>query len=343
MAVKNISSDQYTNPLVFEQESERLFSLHWWLIGCDAELDQTGSYISAEVGGARVFVVRDANGSLNGFHNICRHRAGPIVSDDKGVCPGKLLVCQYHGWSYDFTGGLVNAHDQTAFCDKTQLGLLPVRVEVWNQMVFVCLGDRAPSLLQWLGPIADQITNFLGAVPFVFYDSIEKTGDTNWKCYGDNACEGYHVAMVHKVLSETTENEEIELFCEPNGQYVWFDVTYVDTSIDRSRSGKGLWIYKFPGLLIHCSEFGFNAECVMPVSVGKIKINRWFWGDKSALSKASLSEKDMLLSASQVIDEDIRICAQVYENLCSGFVQPGSLSQVNEPGTIFFQQLVNDL
>ncbi len=343
MGVKNISADQYTSPTVFAQESENLFSLHWWLIGSDAELDQKGSYITAEIGGARIFVIRDEEGGINGFHNICRHRAGPIVVDNKGICSGKLLVCQYHGWSYDFAGRLVNAHDQTASCDKAQLGLTPVRVGVWNRMVFVCLSDCAPSLLQWLGPVADRVTRFLGAESFLYHDSIEKVASTNWKCYGDNACEGYHVGMVHKTLGQATENEKIDLYCEPDGKYVWFDVTYSNTLVDQSRSGKGLWIYKFPGLLIHCSEFGYNGECVMPVSAGSTNINRWFWINQNALSEAMVDKQDLLRSACQVIDEDIRICEQVFVNLSSGFAQSGPLSQVNEPGTIFFQQLVNDL
>ena len=145
------------------------------------------------------------------------------------------------------------------------------------------------------------------------------------------------------MLRQATASEEISLFCEPDGKYVWFDVTYKDNSADQSRSGKGLWIYKFPGLLIHCSEFGYNAECVMPLSFNRIKINRWFWINQPALSGASIDKHELLDSASQVIDEDIRICEQVFDNLCSGFAEAGPLSQLNEPGTIFFQQLVCDL
>ena len=94
---------------------------------------------------------------------------------------------------------------------------------------------------------------------------------------------------------------------------------------------------QIPGLLIHCSSFGINAECVLPVNEKEIKITRWFWTNKNAMQAASMEMDKLITSASEVIDEDIQICEQVFANLESGFAESGPLSQANEPGTIFFR------
>ncbi|MBX2882320.1 MAG: Rieske 2Fe-2S domain-containing protein [Granulosicoccus sp.] len=337
----NLPVKKYTDSAVFEEESKLLFEQHWWLIGTTSSVDQKGKYISARLGTATLFVLCNEQGELKGFHNICRHRAGPIVVDEQGTCPGKLLICQYHGWSYDFSGKLVNAHGLTQSIDPAKTQLKKVRVETWNQMVFVTLGDAAPSLLHWLGTVAERVETFLQSQNLTAQGVIKKNAHTNWKCYGDNACEGYHVGLVHKTLGQSASNEKIDLHCEPEGEYVYFDVTYEDSQKDQSRTGKGLWIYKFPGLLIHCSKYGMNAECVLPQSEKQINITRWFWNNQDALEADSIEVTDLIDSASDVMDEDIQICEQVFTNLESGYAEPGPLSKVNEPGTIFFQKLVS--
>ena len=243
----NLSPERYFAADVFARESTVLFEHHWWLIGSTSQLTKRGQYLSTKIGRANIFVICNAQGELKGFHNICRHRAGPIVTEESGECPGKLLICQYHGWSYDFSGKLINAHDQTQSIEKLRMHLKPVRVAVWNQMVFVTLSDATPPLPQWLGSVAERVTEFIQDQVLTFHDVIHKTAKTNWKCYGDNACEGYHVGIVHKTLGQTASSEKIDLHCEPQGQYVRFDVTYENSEADQSRTGKGLWIYKFPG------------------------------------------------------------------------------------------------
>jgi hypothetical protein len=122
---------------------------------------------------------------------------------------------------------------------------------------------------------------------------------------------------------------------------VGFDVTYGDGK-DESRAGKGFWIYKFPGLLLHFAEYSFNAESVFPVDANSICLQRWFWSHAEKAAQHGVDTASIRPNSEQVIDEDIMICERVQTNLACGAYPGGLLSEQQEPGTIYFQQLVRD-
>lgn len=337
---KALAPEYYCRPDIFDQEQIHIFSQHWWLVGATHELAQAGDYIARKVGKFPVFIVRDEAGAFRGFHNTCRHRAGPIVSECRGRCPGKLLVCQYHGWSYDFQGGLKNAHSLNDLINKKDYSLYSIRVEIWNGLIFACTSAEAVGLSEWLGDIEQIAARFPATSTLSQHGILEKKGSCNWKCYGDNSCEGYHVGLVHQTLRTNTSNDRIKLGCFDNGQFVGFDVTYSASTEDSTRQGSGYWIYKFPGLLLHFSEFTFNAECVMPVKQDQIELSRWFWVDSENAALRGVRPDEIIESASTIMDEDLSICEKVYANLDAGKYQPGTLCSENEPGTIFLQKLI---
>ena len=338
-----VPPSRYVEADTFDHEQNHLFSAHWWLIGIETDFSQSGDYICSSLGRASVIVVRDEQGGLRGYHNICRHRAGPLVKESKGRCRRNLLVCRYHGWCYDLQGRLRNAHTLQDRIDPEENGLLPVRVASWNGLVFVCAGEAAPALEVWLGDLPRLASSFPAIADMLFQQKVERIARTNWKCYGDNSCEGYHVSMVHQALSDATSGERIDISSNDPDQYVRFDVQYTPTEDDPSRHGRGLWIYKFPGLLLHFSEYGFNAESVVPVAVGELSISRWFWFDKGETARLAVDPRAMVASSAKVIDEDIDICERVYRNMCSGYARTGMVSVEDEPGTAAFQQWVSGL
>lgn len=332
----------YCDAEVFAKEQEPLFTQHWWLIGSQSELEAKGDYIATNLGRHPVFVVRDHQHRLQGFHNVCRHRAGPLITDSNGNISSNLLVCQYHGWSYDLQGRLINAHRLNTCINKAEHSLYPIRVSAWNGMVFASLGHDAPDLIEWLGEITEIAQPFPATASMVPLHTLEKSGNTNWKCYGDNSCEGYHVGLVHKALDSSMDQDAVTIHCYEKGKFVGFDVTYRASITDPSRHGKGLWIYKFPGLLLHFSENTFNAECVMPINEGKIELKRWFWSLPKEQSTLDVDASEAITSASVVMDEDLEICERVFENLSAGTYRSGILSPDDEPGTQYFQQLVRE-
>jgi phenylpropionate dioxygenase-like ring-hydroxylating dioxygenase large terminal subunit len=133
--------------------------------------------------------------------------------------------------------------------------------------------------------------------------------------------------------------ESVEIDSYDNGEFVGFDVSY-SSGQDQSRAGKGFWIYKFPGLLLHFADYAFNAETVLPLDSNAIQIQRWFWSHTEKAAANKIDPASIRPYSEQVIDEDINICERVQHNLRSGVYPGGTLSAQQEPGTIYFQQLV---
>jgi choline monooxygenase len=324
---------------IFEYECEQIFPRHWWLVATENEFGAGGSYRAIELWHRPLLLVRDHDGELRCFYNLCRHRAGPLVDDERGQC--RDLVCRYHGWRYACSGELLKTPGFGAdeIEDRGSMGLLPVRIDCWNGLVFVCMDDSAPALLDWLGDIPQIAAQYDTTATMDFDGDVVKTARANWKTYGDNSCEGYHVGMVHRALGSSMQRESVSIDCYDNGQFVGFDVSYGEGA-DQSRAGKGFWIYKFPGLLLHFAEFAFNAESVIPLDPGNIHLQRWFWSHAEKARLHGVETKSIRPNSERVIDEDIAICERVQANLESGCYPGGQLSAAQEPGTIYFQQQV---
>ena len=317
-----------------------VFYRHWWLLARAEQLTDAGDYVAKTLGHWPVLVRRDERGELRGFHNVCRHRAGPLVHEGAGNCKG--FVCRYHGWRYDGEGCLINASglQQTASFDYADYSLFTVRVDCWNGLVFVCLDESAPTLVDWLGDIDRIAEAFPRNADMRWHGEVEKSGPVNWKTYGDNSCEGYHVGMVHTVLGRTVSRDKVDIQPYENGQFVGFDVEYKATDVDKTRAGRGFWIYKFPALLMHFSEFSFNVEQLEPLSTNQTRMARWFWIDDEKAAARGVTGEDLLASSEQVMGEDLDICVSVQRNLAAGVYKRGRLSSDKEPGTIYFQKLI---
>jgi choline monooxygenase len=328
----------YHDAEVYTYECKHVFRRHWWLVGVESAFANSGDYLALNLMKWPLVIVRDQHRQLRGFYNLCRHRAGPLVMDGNGHC--RDFVCKYHGWRYACSGELLKTpgFEKGAIENPETMGLLAIRVACWNGLVFVCLDDSAPDLETWLGDIPGIAAQYEPTANMRFDGVAVKQARSNWKTYGDNSCEGYHVGMVHKALGSSMLRESVRIAAYENGEFVGFDVSY-STGQDDSRAGKGFWIYKFPGLLLHFADYAFNAETVFPLDHGNIELQRWFWSDQARASAQGIDTASIRPNSEQVIDEDIAICELVQRNLASGIYPGGNLSAQQEPGTIYFQQL----
>ena len=329
----------YHDEAIFRHECDGLFRRHWWLIGPESGFDAAGDYLALELLHRPLVIVRDDQGRLRAFYNLCRHRAGPLVLDGRGN--RRDFVCRYHGWRYACTGELLKTpgFSDGEIGDTAELGLIAVRVDSWNGLVFVCLDEDAADLETWLGDIVDIAAAYDPTALMNYDGEAVKPAGCNWKTYGDNSCEGYHVGMVHQALGSSMQRETVSIETHDNGEFVGFDVTY-SAGRDDSRAGKGYWIYKFPGLLLHFADYAFNAETVLPIAADAIELRRWFWSHAQKARDRGVDTASIRPNSEKVMDEDIAICELVQRNLAAGVYPGGQLSPVQEPGTVYFQQLV---
>lgn len=92
-----LPSSWYREPAMYELERRAIFSKRWLLITHRSRFTKPGDYVRYDEAGFSFFLCLDRQGNLNGFHNICRHRAFPIVTEEKGNV--SILACKYHGMS----------------------------------------------------------------------------------------------------------------------------------------------------------------------------------------------------------------------------------------------------
>ena len=183
-----------------QHEQDVIFAKDWQLVGDAAQLSEQGSHVEIDVAGVPLWLLRGNDGILRALHNVCRHRAGPLMP-----CPvgNQLrLRCRYHGWAYAEDGQLISATEmQSAHdFDVDSIRLPQARVAEWNGLVFVCLGANAPALPE----VLDGIDQRMGAgrlAGYRYVRSVSYTLRCNWKAYIDNFLEGYHLPHVHPALN----------------------------------------------------------------------------------------------------------------------------------------------
>ena len=162
-ALPTIPTGRYTDPEFFELEQRFLWKKCWLLVGRDEDFSEPGSFQLFERTGSPLLIVRGHDKVLRGFFNTCQHRGAPVVRDACGSA--KRLRCQYHSWTYDLDGKLLQVPDRRDFTelDEEKRSLKPVRCEVYDGWVFVNEDLDARPLLEWLGPIAEEWSPLGGA------------------------------------------------------------------------------------------------------------------------------------------------------------------------------------
>jgi Rieske 2Fe-2S family protein len=208
-----LPSDWYRDEAVFNVEKARLFAREWLAVGRAEDLPNPGDHRVLDVLGESVLLLRNREGELRAFYNVCRHRGARLcraagdsggrwgVAATGGVT-GRLIVCPYHQWSYDFDGALVAAPHlgSSANFDRRDFHLYPVGVAVWGGFVFVHLtpADAAP-LSEQLGGIPQRLARYPLAELRVGATRRYEVA-ANWKIICENYNECYHCNGVHPEL-----------------------------------------------------------------------------------------------------------------------------------------------
>ncbi|MGH9755988.1 MAG: aromatic ring-hydroxylating oxygenase subunit alpha, partial [Blastocatellia bacterium] len=201
-----IPATWYVDPRIMELERRTVFSHSWQLVGRAEQVRNPGQYVTWELAGEPLLVVRGVDQVLRGFFNVCRHHAAAIVTAAEGET--RNLRCPYHGWTYSLEGELLGTPDFTGVYDfdRAANGLAPVDTAIWENWVFVKLDRGGPSLENFLG--ADLISHMRGLDlgNFHWMERRRYALDCNWKVFVDNYLDGgYHVPYLHKGLDSVLD------------------------------------------------------------------------------------------------------------------------------------------
>ncbi len=319
----------YHDPAWLAGEREAIFARTWQLAGFRAHLREPGDYVTHDIAGYRILIIVADDGTLRGFHNVCRHRAGPLVTEDAGRCAA--IVCAYHGWRYDFEGTLTRAREFGDAADfaTADFALFPLAIDEWRGMVFVRIAQDGPRLAESLGGLIDRCAD-QPIESLTYSRRLTHTIDANWKTYTDNYAEGYHIPFVHPGLHAQIQTREYRVHVGDG--FAEHSAPTRDGAV-----AAGLWLWQFPNLALNLYPEGMNVERWLPDGPGRTTvIYDCFVLDPSATA----ANDDIVRLGVEVLDEDRRICELVQRNLEAGIYTEGRLSPRHENCVYAFQSWV---
>ncbi|WP_349573474.1 SRPBCC family protein [Azotobacter salinestris] len=176
---------------IYEQELEKIFARCWLFVAHESQIPSPGDYVATTLGEDEVLVVRQKDRSIKVLINACPHRGNKVCFAEAGNARG--FICNYHGWAFGPDGALRGMHEsgvyeQSGF-DKSRQGLREARVSSYKGLVFATFAADAPSLEEYLGPMAWYLDVILdndeGGTEFVG-GCIRSTYECNWKIAAEN-------------------------------------------------------------------------------------------------------------------------------------------------------------
>ena len=337
-----IPSTWYTDPAMLDLERRQVFARSWQPVARVDQVRQPGRFVTADVAGEPIMVVRGRDEVLRGFFNVCRHHAAQVMTEPAGCA--KSLRCPYHGWTYSLEGELkgVPEFDGVRNFDKSQNGLIPIRVDAWEQFIFVCLDPRAPRLTEFLGELPSRVAP-LNIAELKFLERRTYEIRCNWKVFVDNYLDGgYHVPHIHKALGSVLDYsaytiENIDRFCVQSSPIA----AGGDADTAAVRTGEMAYYYWLhPNFMLNWYEGVMDTNLVLPLAVDRCLAIFDFYFDRTT-SESEARNRQSIRVAERVQQEDIDICESVQRGLQSRAYHTGRLSVRREAGEHLFHRLLH--
>ena len=187
----------YIDPAHARRERDLLFRRTPLIVAVSDELARPGAFRTVDIDGVSALIVRQDDGSLKAFHNVCRHRGCRVVDAECGMA--RTFTCKFHSWVYGGDGGLRHVPMVEGFAgiDRQARGLVPLPVAEKHGLVWLIPTAGLPlDLDSFLGPMGPALAelDLAGASVFRFEQFPERL---NWKLVVDTFLELYHLPHLH--------------------------------------------------------------------------------------------------------------------------------------------------
>jgi choline monooxygenase len=338
-----IPASWYTDPRIAQLELQNVFSRAWQAVGRAEQVEKPGQYVTSSVAGEPVVAVRGSDGKLRAFYNVCRHHAMTVMNEPCGHA--QHMRCPYHGWTYNLEGELRGMTEFEGVCnfDRAQNGLVPIRVETWENFVFVNLESHAAPLEEFLGALVG-LAKPLGFGGLQFVERRSYTLNCNWKVYVDNFLDGgYHVPHMHKGLNSVLDYtnyaiENVDRCCVQSSP-VAVDKSSEASAAATRKGDRAYYFWQYPNFMLNWYEGYLDTNLVIPLGVDRCEvIFDFYFGDTSESQRPYICES--IGVSERVQQEDIIICDGVQRGLSSRAYQAGRLSVRREAGEHLFHRLL---
>jgi choline monooxygenase len=338
-----IPAPWYFDERLAELERDSVFAGNWQMAGRADQVGKPGEFFTIDVNQEPLVVVRSDDGTLRAFYNVCRHHAAAVVSEEHGCA--KHFRCPYHGWTYGNDGSLKGMVEFEGVCnfERADNGLVPVRVDTWENFVFVNLDGTATPLQEFLGKVPEIVAPLNLREKLHYFDRRVYTLNCNWKVYVDNYLDGgYHVPHAHKGLSSVVEYTKytIENYERACLQSSPLDTsTTLESAISATRQGTAFYLWVYPNFMLNAYSGVMDTNLVLPLGVDKCAvIFDYYFADIS--EAAQKMHRESIAVSEKVQDEDMAICDSVQRGLSSRAYVAGRLSVRREAGEHLFHRLL---
>ena len=360
--------DAYTDADFFVLEQQQVFARNWTVAAPASHCRSPGDFITVEVAGQRIIVLRDEEGELRAFYNVCRHRGTRLCSGS-----GKLkkhIICPYHGWGYNLRGDCIGTplfdkganrralkmHDMSHLIgfDKKNFGLFPVRVAQWGALIFVCLDDSAQPLTEVVGDLPQRLANYRLDEWTVLAERTYDI-DCNWKLLFENAVEYYHLPWVHPRLAKTSRIVDHHRW-QGDGMYCGIctsPITATDDAgwltmknlpgLNQTEQVSGYFFGLFPNVIIFVMPSHAFIIKAHPVAPAKTIETAWLVSHPDCVDDMSDRDVQEVMSFwDEVNREDVDICEKVQQGLAQQPYKGGRMCYHFEEPVHRFQNMVID-
>jgi choline monooxygenase len=330
MSTAALRSSWYRDPAVHEAERSAVWAREWLVFAPAVRLEAPGRYVADTIAGWPLVVVVTPDGALRGFHNVCAHRAGPIVWPGHGSSPN--LICRYHGWAYDWEGNLRSARDfgEAPGFDPSSYRLPRIRAERWRNLVWVTMAEDAPALGEALGGFTDECVGF-PLEAFELTHESERVLECNWKTYVDNYLEGYHIPLLHPELNREIDVRRYRVDVFEEDGYCLHTAPARDGALNSGR-----WLFRYPNLALNVYADGMNVERILPDGPDRTRvIYQYFFAEPD-----DPGNEETVKISGVTLDQDQAICEAVQRNLDSGVYDSGPLSPKHEGALGWFHDRI---
>ncbi len=343
---------RYTDSDLWADEVEAFYRCSPIVAGMSCELAGPGAYMARHIVGVPVLIVRDAQGTISAFLNVCTHRGAPVAA---GCGRASRFTCPYHAWTYDQSGRLIGVTSEDTFgpLDRSRHGLTQLPCAERAGLIFVGLKPDMPfDIDSWLAGVGDHIAD---DGPEMLHLGGERLIEApNWKIVMEGHLESYHFASLHRnSVGPTTFNNcgTIDRF----GPHILITVAHrhIVDLIGRPESEwhplrDGMMTAQyvlFPGASITLLANGMMAQMVRPGRHVGHSTNHMVMGfyerpenpDVVAGQTAFLDFIETVLR-----DEDYAMGFEIQNGMGSGALTHATLG-MNEPGVIYFHQIMREL
>jgi choline monooxygenase len=333
----------YRDADIYEAERAAVFGSTWLAAGLLEWLIEPESFATFDIAGEPILLVRDQQGTLRAFANVCRHRAAPLKTEPCGR--DSRLRCHYHGWTYDLSGALRGVPEFDGVCDfpREDNGLTPLALDTWGRYAWVQAGTPRLPLQDYLSPLP-QLLATTGMERLRFVERRTYELKCNWKVFVDNYLDGgYHVHTVHPglagVLDYAAYRTELAGFTSSQISPLKPAVSTESQAVGQVREGDNTYYcYVFPNLMLNVYQGYTDVNIVRPLGPDRCEVVFDFFFEST--EQANQKIKESIAVSHQIQQEDIAICEEVQRGLNSRAFSTGRYSVRREAAVHAFHRLL---